>query len=210
VQLLTQSPAKDQESGLALSDVAAKADVDVGLTAREASNSAVRTGQDPVTDISSELVVEGEPAADGQLSEMGEAMLDENAVAMIGSAGTAGDPPVGLAPAMPATICLKIQTARVASDVSVASNSDEATRRLTDESADVPCHDDIKQRGPVELAKECRVEVELLSLLEQRLPSEGLVAERYGLNITLEKLKCLKDTTWLGSEVITFWLEWWC
>ena len=133
VQLPTQSPAKDQESGRALSDVAEKADVDVGLTAREASNSAARTGQDPVTDISSEVVVEVEPVTDGQLSEMGEARLDENAVAMIGSAGPAGDPPVGLAPAMPATICLKIQTARVASDVSVASNSDEATRRLTDE-----------------------------------------------------------------------------
>ncbi len=46
-----------------------KADVDVGLTAREASNSAVRAGQDPATDISLVVLVEGEPVADGQLSE---------------------------------------------------------------------------------------------------------------------------------------------
>ncbi len=39
--------------------------------------------------------------ADGQLNEMDEATLDENAAAMIGSAGTAGtDPTGGLAPAM--------------------------------------------------------------------------------------------------------------
>jgi len=68
VQLPTQSPAKDQESGRALSDVAEKADVDVGLTAREASNSAARTGQDPVTDISSEVVVEG-GAGDGRSAQ---------------------------------------------------------------------------------------------------------------------------------------------
>ena len=208
VRLPTQSPEKDQESGRALSDVTARADVDGGLTVRVASNSTVRAGQDPATGVSSEVLVEGEPVTDGQLSEMDEASLDEKATAMAGSAGKAEiDPPGGLTPAMPTTICLKVQAARVASDVPEACNSDEVTHRLMDESADVSCHDDdIKQRGPVELANECRIEAELFSLLEQRLPSSGLVAERYGLNITLEKLKCLQETTWLGSEVITFWL----
>ena len=38
---------------------------------------------------------------------------------------------------------------------------------------------------------------------------KDLVADRYGVKITVEKLKCLLGTEWLNSEVITFWLEWW-
>jgi len=98
----------------------------------------------------------------------------------------------------------------VAIDLSVASNSEEAAPRPTDESEDVPCQDDIERRGPVELARDCQVEEALLAVLGQHLPSSGLVADRYGLNITLEKLRCLEDATWLNSEVISFWLEWWC
>jgi hypothetical protein len=48
---------------------------------------------------------------------------------------------------------------------------EEAEHRPTAESEDVPCHDDIQRRGPVELAGDCRVEVALLALLEQHLPS---------------------------------------
>jgi hypothetical protein len=36
------------------------------------------------------------------------------------------------------------------------------------------------------------------------------VADKYGLDITVRKIKSLLDTEWLNSEVVTFWLEWWC
>jgi Ulp1 family protease len=62
----------------------------------------------------------------------------------------------------------------------------------------------------LELARECRTNVTLLDSLERLLPDEGLVADKYELNITLEKIRCLRDGIWLNSEVITFWLEWWC
>ena len=54
------------------------------------------------------------------------------------------------------------------------------------------------------------MDIVLLALLEQRLPTDSLVAEEYGLNITLEKIQCLEDCEWLNSEAITFWRKWWC
>ena len=182
-------------------------------TASEAGNSAASAGQDSAIDISSRVVAEQGPTVGGQPNDVDEAVVNEKAEAIFGLDGTAeSDPPVGLAPVASMTFCLKVQEVRVASDASVASNSEEAAHRPTDESADAPFHVGIKQRGPVELARECRVEAdsEPLALLEQRLPSAGLVADRYGLNITLEKLRCLKEPAWLNREVITFWLEWWC
>ena len=62
----------------------------------------------------------------------------------------------------------------------------------------------------MELARQSRMNAALLGSLEQLLPKEGLVADKYALNITLEKIQCLGDGIWLNSEVITFWLEWWC
>ena len=67
-----------------------------------------------------------------------------------------------------------------------------------------------ERRGPVELAHECRTNVTLFDSLERLLPEGGLVADKYELIITLEKIRCLRDGIWLNSEVITFWLEWWC
>jgi hypothetical protein len=59
---------------------------------------------------SSRVVAEQEPVTDGQLNEVNEAAVDENAAAMIGSDGTAGtDPAAGLAPAVSAAICLNRQ-----------------------------------------------------------------------------------------------------
>ena len=57
---------------------------------------------------------------------------------------------------------------------------------------------------------QCRMDIVLLALLEQRLRTDSLVAEEYGLNITLEKIQCLEDCEWLNSEAITFWRKWWC
>ncbi len=130
------------------------------------------------------MVVEGEPMAGGQLHDW--AAVNKNAAAMIGLDWIAKTyPPSGLVPAASVAICLNVQVVRVTSDLSVASNSDEAAHRLTNGLADVPCYDDLERRGPVELARECRVEVELPALLERHLPSAGLVADRYGRNITL-------------------------
>jgi sentrin-specific protease 1 len=50
----------------------------------------------------------------------------------------------------------------------------------------------------------------LLDALANHPPRDNLVADKYDLNITVEKINCLKDGVWLNSEVITFWLEWWC
>ena len=55
---------------------------------------------------------------------------------------------------------------------------------LCDESRNVGT----ERRGPVELARECRMNVMLLDSLERLLPNEGLVADKYALNIKLEKI----------------------
>ena len=68
--------------------------------------------------------------------------------------------------------------------------------------------------GPVELATawSARSDYRLFNKLK-KLPRKAhgeLVAGKGDLNITVEKMKCLLDTNWLNSEVITCWLEWWC
>jgi hypothetical protein len=80
------------------------------------------------------VLVEGEPVVDGQLRDENKVAVDKNAAAIIDFARLAD-----------------VQAVAVVSDLSVASNSEEAAHRPTDESEDVPCHADIERRGPVEV-----------------------------------------------------------
>ena len=63
--------------------------------------------------------------------------------------------------------------------------------------------------GSQELARAGRVDPGLLDKLTSQLQDNNLVADKYSVAITLKHIKCLKPLTWLNSEVITFWLEWW-
>ena len=69
----------------------------------------------------------------------------------------------------------------------------------------------IERQGPVELACGSQWDKSLSEKLQRlgKRSHKDLVADRYGVKITVEKLKCLLGTEWLNSEVITFWLEWW-
>ena len=67
-----------------------------------------------------------------------------------------------------------------------------------------------RKRGPVDLALEGPVVEGLLDSLIKHPPRDNLVADKYDLDITMAKITCLRDGVWLNSEVITFWLEWWC
>ena len=71
-----------------------------------------------------------------------------------------------------------MQAVGIDSDLTVVNNSDVAVHQPADEMGDN------KRCSPVELARECKTEVALLPLLEQHLPSAGLVADKDDLNIT--------------------------
>ncbi len=70
---------------------------------------------------------------------------------------------------------------------------------------------DSKRQGPVELANKSDWKVPLSRLSEKQLSRKGktLIVDRYKIKITREKIECLFGTSWLNSEVIAFWLEWW-
>jgi Ulp1 family protease len=36
-----------------------------------------------------------------------------------------------------------------------------------------------------------------------------VVADQFNIDMTVEKLKCLRDLQWLNSETIGFVMEWW-
>ena len=79
--------------------------------------------------------------------------------------------------------------------------------------ADEPCSQADGKQGPIELANELQYDETLFNSLKTLRSIEDLdhlVADKYGLDITVRKIKSLLDTEWLNSEVITFWLEWWC
>ncbi len=66
-----------------------------------------------------------------------------------------------------------------------------------------------RTQGPVELALDGPVDRDLLDSLVRDPPRDNLVANKHSLDITIEKITCLRDGEWLNGEVITFWLEWW-
>lgn len=70
---------------------------------------------------------------------------------------------------------------------------------------------DSKRQGPVELANKSDWKDPLSRLSEKKLRRQGktLIVDRYNIKITREKIECLFGTSWLNSEVIAFWLEWW-
>ena len=68
-------------------------------------------------------------------------------------------------------------------------------------------------KSPIIMADECEVDRDLIKKLVTVYCREGnakCVADEYSATITLEGIQRLSGVTWLSSDVITFFLEWWC
>ncbi|EKX53713.1 hypothetical protein GUITHDRAFT_132787 [Guillardia theta CCMP2712] len=64
-------------------------------------------------------------------------------------------------------------------------------------------------KTPLELARGGSVDGRLLDTILAQLGPKELIADRFDIDVTREKLECMRDGVWLNSEVITWWLEWW-
>ena len=62
--------------------------------------------------------------------------------------------------------------------------------------------------SPLDLATQ-GVDEELLMRICKYFHKKDVVVDKYDIDITREKIEVMSMGTWLSSEVITWWLEWW-
>jgi Ulp1 family protease len=83
------------------------------------------------------------------------------------------------------------------------SQSDHKLPSLAKEQAHPP------RCGLLELARADSLDPDLLKKLVQSYPEDKIVVLKDSISIDIRCISCLKDTVWLNSEVIAFFLEWW-